>query len=323
VKEAARSSSAERIFEVADLDHLQFYGRHDQNLTALETLLPVVVRVDGDRLHVSGESEAVTRAGHVIDQMLAAVRRGTQLTPDDVRLAAKATQDDRAATIPSTLFTTPRGKEIRPKSEGQRAFVASIEARGLTIGTGPAGTGKTFLAVVMAVRALRHREVARVILTRPAVEAGEKLGFLPGDVKEKVDPYLRPLYDALGELLDDQVVGRYLERGIIEVAPLAYMRGRTLADAFIILDEAQNATREQLKMFLTRLGSGSRMVVTGDPTQIDLPAGARSGLLDAHRLFDEVEEIGIIELGTADVVRPSLVGKIIEAYARLSQEHHP
>ncbi len=323
MKEVARSAPAERIFEVADLDHLHFFGQHDQNLTALETVLPVVVRVDGERLHVSGESDAVTRAGHVIEQMLAAVRRGTQLTPDDVALAAKTTEDDRAAAIPSTLFTTPRGKEIRPKSEGQRAFVASIETRGLTIGSGPAGTGKTFLAVVMAVRALRRREVARVILTRPAVEAGEKLGFLPGDVKEKVDPYLRPLYDALGELLDDQVVTKYLERGIIEVAPLAYMRGRTLADAFIILDEAQNATREQLKMFLTRLGSGSKMVVTGDPTQIDLPAGARSGLLDAHRLFDDVEEVGMIELGTADVVRPLLVGKIIEAYARLSQERHP
>jgi phosphate starvation-inducible PhoH-like protein len=255
--------------------------------------------------------------------MLAAARSGIQLTPDDVALAARAAEDNQDAAIPATLFTTPRGKEIRPKSEGQRAFVASIESRGLTIGAGPAGTGKTFLAVTMAARALRRREVSRVILTRPAVEAGEKLGFLPGDVKEKVDPYLRPLYDALGELLDDQVVTRYLERGIIEVAPLAYMRGRTLADAFIILDEAQNATREQLKMFLTRLGSGSRMVVTGDPTQIDLPPGARSGLLDVHRLFDGVEEIGIVELGSADVVRPALVGKIIEAYARLSQERNP
>ncbi|HXF33752.1 MAG TPA: PhoH family protein [Candidatus Acidoferrales bacterium] len=319
MKEAARSAPAEKIFEVADLDHLRFYGQHDQNLTALETLLPVVIRVEGERLHVSGDGEAVARAGRVIDHMLAAVRRGTQVTPDDVALATKSTPNGEAA-IPSTLFTTPRGKEIRPRTQGQRAFVESIESRELTIGAGPAGTGKTFLAVVMAVRALRRREVARVILTRPAVEAGEKLGFLPGDVKEKVDPYLRPLYDALGEMLDDQVVGRYLERGIIEVAPLAYMRGRTLADAFIILDEAQNATREQLKMFLTRLGSGSKMVVTGDPTQIDLPPGARSGLLDAHRLFDGVAEIGIVELGTADVVRPALVGKIIQAYDRLSQK---
>jgi phosphate starvation-inducible PhoH-like protein len=320
VKDAARSAVVEQSFEVAGLDHLRFYGQHDQNLTALETLIPVVIRVDGERLHVSGDTASVARAARVIDHMLAAVKRGTQLTADDVALAAKTSEDDRAVAIPSTLFTTPRGKEIRPKTPGQRGFVTSIDTHDLTIGLGPAGTGKTFLAVVMAVRALRRRDVARVILTRPAVEAGEKLGFLPGDVKEKVDPYLRPLYDALGELLDDQVVGKYLERGIIEVAPLAYMRGRTLAEAFIILDEAQNATREQLKMFLTRLGLGSKMVVTGDPTQIDLPPGARSGLLDTHRLFDDVDEVGIVELGTADVVRPSLVGRIVEAYDRLSQK---
>jgi phosphate starvation-inducible PhoH-like protein len=323
VKDIATGAAAERTFEVAGLDHLRFFGQHDQNLTALEALLPVVVRVEGERLRVSGTEAAVARAGEVIGQMLAAARGGTQLTPDDVALAAKAVPQGQVAAIPSTLFTTPRGKEIRPKTPGQRAFLASIEAHGLTIGIGPAGTGKTFLAVVMAARALRSREVSRVILTRPAVEAGEKLGFLPGDFKEKVDPYLRPLYDALGELLDDQVVTRYLERGIIEVAPLAYMRGRTLADAFIILDEAQNTTREQLKMFLTRLGAGSRMVVTGDPTQIDLPAGARSGLLDVHRLFDDVDEVGIVELGASDVVRPPLVGKIIEAYDRLSQKRSP
>lgn len=319
MKDAVRDGRTEETFEVGGLDHLGFYGQHDQNLTALERVLPVVVRIDGERLHVSGAHDAVARAGTVIGRMAAAVRRGSQLTPDDVALAAKSAREDGAA-IPPTLFTTPRGKEIRPKTQGQTAFVSSIDRRDLTFGIGPAGTGKTFLAVVMAVRALRQREVARVILTRPAVEAGEKLGFLPGDVKEKVDPYLRPLYDSLGELLEDQVVGRYLERGIIEVAPLAYMRGRTLADAFIILDEAQNATREQLKMFLTRLGSGSKMAVTGDPTQIDLPLGARSGLLDAHPLFDDVDEVGIVELGTADVVRPALVGKIVEAYGRLSQK---
>jgi phosphate starvation-inducible protein PhoH and related proteins len=323
VKDTARRAVAEQAFELSDLDHLRFYGQHDQNLTALETLLPVVVRVDGERLRVSGDSAAVARAARVIDHMLAAVRRGTQLTPDDVALAAASTDEERAVAIPSTLFTTARGKEIRPKTLGQRAFVASIEEHELTIGLGPAGTGKTFLAVAMAVRALRRRDVARVILTRPAVEAGEKLGFLPGDVKEKVDPYLRPVYDALGELLDDQVVARYLERGVIEVAPLAYMRGRTLAEAFIILDEAQNSTREQLKMFLTRLGLGSKMVVTGDPTQMDLPPGVRSGLLDVHRLFDDVEGIGIVELGTGDVVRPALVGRIVEAYDRLSEKRNP
>src|SRR5581483_1089439 len=190
---------------------------------------------------------------------------------------------------PETLYRSHRGKEIRPKTAGQRAFVDAVARNTLTFGIGPAGTGKTFLAVVMAVRALRTREVARVVLSRPAVEAGEKLGFLPGDLKEKVDPYLRPLYDALGELMDDPLVARYIERGVIEVAPLAYMRGRTLSEAFVILDEAQNATRDQLKMFLTRLGAGSNMIVNGDVTQIDLHGGVPSGLLEARRRFEGIE----------------------------------
>jgi len=219
---------------------------------------------------------------------------------------------------PKTLFTTQRGKEIRPKTAGQRRFVEAIEANTLTFGIGPAGTGKTFLAMVMAVRALRAREVAKIILSRPAVEAGEKLGFLPGDLKEKVDPYLRPLYDALAELLDDTVSAKFVERGTIEVAPLAYMRGRTLADAYVILDEAQNATREQLKMFLTRLGGNSKMVVNGDVTQIDLPRGVRSGLLDAPRLFADIADIGIVEFDEGDVVRHPLVAKIVAAYGHSS-----
>ncbi len=253
--------------------------------------------------------------------MLTAARDGAQLTPDDVALAVGATpeQHNRKA-IPATLYTTGRGKAIRPRTAGQQAFVQSIERNTLTFGIGPAGTGKTFLAIVMAVRALRAHEVNRLILSRPAVEAGEKLGFLPGDLKEKVDPYLRPLYDALGELLDPAVVAKYFERGIIEVAPLAYMRGRTLADAFVILDEAQNATREQLKMFLTRLGSGSKMVVNGDVTQVDLPAGARSGLRDAAKLFSGVDDIGVLELTAADVVRHPLVARIVESYDRLRLE---
>ncbi len=218
------------------------------------------------------------------------------------------------------MIATNRGKEIRPKTSGQRAFVDAIERNTLTFGIGPAGTGKTFLAMVMAVRALRKREVARIILSRPAVEAGEKLGFLPGDLKEKVDPYLRPLYDALFELLDDPMVTRFIERGTVEVAPLAYMRGRTLPDAFIILDEAQNATREQLKMFLTRLGDGSKMVVNGDITQIDLPRGARAGLLEVPRLFGKLDDVAIVELNESDVVRPALVGKIVAAYARESEQ---
>jgi phosphate starvation-inducible PhoH-like protein len=285
-------------------------------LSAIEALIPVVVRLDGERLHVSGEKTAVDRALAVLEQMLIAAQRGAQVTPDDVALATRGVAEGRA--IPATLFTTSRGKEIRPKTSGQRAFVESIEANTLSFGIGPAGTGKTFLAIVMAVRALKAREVSRIILSRPAVEAGEKLGFLPGDFKEKVDPYLRPLYDALGEMLEDGTLGKYLERGTIEVAPLAYMRGRTLADAYVILDEAQNATREQLKMFLTRLGNNAKMIVTGDDTQVDLPRGQQSGLRDVDNLFTGVDDIGIVHLTESDVVRHPLVAKIVRAYARFA-----
>ncbi len=248
--------------------------------------------------------------------MLGAALGGAQVTPADVALATSdVVGKDEATRLPETLFRTQRGKEIRPKTAGQRAFVRAIETNTLTFGIGAAGTGKTFLAVVMAVRALKARQVERVILSRPAVEAGEKLGFLPGDLKEKVDPYLRPLYDALAECLDDGAVAKYIERGTFEVAPLAYMRGRTLADAFVILDEAQNATREQLKMFLTRLGANSKMVVNGDVTQIDLPKGAACGLLEVPRRFAGVDDIGIVALSETDVVRHPLVAKIIRAYA--------
>lgn len=298
-------------------DPLSFCGHLDRNLTALEGLVPVVLNLDGDLLRLSGPADAVRSAGDILERMRDAANGGAQLTPDDVALAARESLAGMHAprAHPKTLFTTGRGKDIRPKTAGQRHFVEAIERCTLTFGIGPAGTGKTFLAVVMAVRALRARDVARIILTRPAVEAGEKLGFLPGDLKEKVDPYLRPLYDALAELLDDGVTSRFLERGTIEVAPLAYMRGRTLSDAFVILDEAQNATRAQLKMFLTRLGSNSKMIVNGDVTQIDLPPGVHSGLLDAPGLFGGVDDIGIVTLGEADVVRHSLVGRIIRAYA--------
>jgi len=276
-------------------------------------LIPVVVRVDGERLHVSGDREAVRRASDVLDAMLQAALAGTHVTPDDVAFSARTLAADE---IPKTVLVTQRGKEIRPKTAGQRAFVESIAKNTLTFGIGPAGTGKTFLAIVMAVRALKEREVSRIVLSRPAVEAGEKLGFLPGDLKEKVDPYLRPLYDALGESLDDATVGKYLERGLIEVAPLAYMRGRTLSDAYVILDEAQNASREQLKMFLTRLGAGSKMIVSGDVTQIDLPHGARSGLGEAETLFRGIEGVGIVRLSESDIVRHPLIAKLVAAYQR-------
>ena len=292
---------------------MRFYGHHDRNLGALEALVPVVIRVDGDTLHLSGETAAVRHAGDVLDAMLTAARSGTHVTPDDVALSV---QSAAARGIPPTLLVTQRGKEIRPKTAGQRAFVASIAKNTLSFAIGPAGTGKTFLAIVMAVRALKNRDVSRIVLSRPAVEAGEKLGFLPGDLKEKVDPYLRPLYDALGELLDDATVAKYLERGVIEVAPLAYMRGRTLSDAYVILDEAQNATRAQLKMFLTRLGSGTKMIVSGDITQVDLPSGSRSGLHDVERIFAGLDDIGVVRMNESDVVRHPLVATIVRAYER-------
>lgn len=301
---------------------MRIFGQYDQNLTALEALIPVVVRLQGDRVYVSGEAAAVRKAMRVLDEMKAAARSGSSLTPDDVALAANQAERD-GESIPSTLYTTHRGREVRPRTAGQAQFVRAIERAPLTFGIGPAGTGKTFLAVTMAVRALRAREVSRLVLSRPAVEAGEKLGFLPGDLREKVDPYLRPLYDALGELLDDTVVAKHLERGTIEVAPLAYMRGRTLSDAFVILDEAQNATHEQLKMFLTRLGNGSRMVVNGDVTQIDLPPGVRSGLVDAPALFTGIDAIQVVELTDTDVVRHPLVSEIVRAYARRSKPSRP
>ena len=273
------------------------------------------VRADGDHLTLAGSAGNVERAEQAVRRMLDAAVEGAQITPDDVALAiADAGERENGRALPGTLIRTQRGKEIRPKTAGQRAFVQSIERNTLTIGIGPAGTGKTFLAVVMAVRALKNREVSRLILSRPAVEAGEKLGFLPGDLREKVDPYLRPLYDALEDVLDDGVVARYLERGTIEVAPLAYMRGRTLNDAFVILDEAQNATSDQLKMFLTRLGAGSKMVINGDVTQIDLPSGGRSGLRDAARRIGALDDVGAVELTETDVVRHALVARIIKAY---------
>ncbi len=296
-------------------DRLRLFGEHDRNLTAVERHLGVSLHANGDRLEIAGNGNAVDIAQRVLHRLLTVAQAGMIVTPEDVALATADVRSGSSETMPTTLWRTGRGREIRARTAGQRAFVAAMSAHPLTFGIGPAGTGKTFLAVVMAVRALKERTVARVVLSRPAVEAGEKLGFLPGDVREKVDPYLRPLYDALAELLDDGVVAKYLERGTIEIAPLAFMRGRTLSDAFIILDEAQNATGEQLKMFLTRLGEGSRMVVSGDITQIDLPRGARSGLPEAPARFSSIEEIAVVRLTETDIVRHPLVSKIVHAYA--------
>jgi len=310
--------STNRSVDLHDLpDRVRLFGEYDSNLSAIESTLDVSLHADGDRLLLAGAPANVERAEHVIRRVLEAAVGGAHITPDDVALAlADVRQRPGGSALPATLLRTARGKEVRPRTAGQRRFVRAIEDHTLTFGIGPAGTGKTYLAIVMAVRALKERAVSRVILSRPAVEAGEKLGFLPGDLREKVDPYMRPLFDALGDLLDEAVVTKYLERGTLEVAPLAFMRGRTLSDAFVILDEAQNATSDQLKMFLTRLGSASKMVVTGDVTQIDLPFGDRSGLRDAANRLADIDDVSAIELDDTDVVRHPLVAEIIRAYAR-------
>jgi phosphate starvation-inducible PhoH-like protein len=308
--------TAQRSIDLAELsDRVRLFGEYDRNLSAIESSLDVAVHADGDRLLLAGDDAAVARAEGVVRRVLEAAVEGAHITPDDVALALSDARTEGDAALPSTLLRSHRGREIRPRTSGQRTFAHSIERATLTFGIGPAGTGKTYLAVVMAVRALKRRDVARVILSRPAVEAGERLGFLPGDLREKFDPYMRPLFDALGELLDEAVITKHMERGTLEVAPLAFMRGRTLSDSFVILDEAQNATDDQLKMFLTRLGSGSKMVVTGDVTQIDLPAGQRSGLRTAAARLDGIDGIGVVELDESDVVRHPLVAKIVRAYA--------
>jgi phosphate starvation-inducible PhoH-like protein len=307
--------TAQRSIDLHDLpDRVRLFGEYDRNLSAIESSLDVAVRADGDRLLLAGDDAAVARAETVVRRVLEAAVGGAHITPDDVALALTDARAQSAVPLPLTLLRTHRGREVRPRTAGQRRFVRSIEESTLTFGIGPAGTGKTYLAIVMAVRALKRREIARVILSRPAVEAGERLGFLPGDLREKVDPYMRPLFDALADLLEDSVVNRYMERGTLEVAPLAYMRGRTLSEAFVILDEAQNATDDQLKMFLTRLGNGSNMVVTGDVTQIDLPAGQRSGLRAASARLRDISDVGVVELDDNDVVRHPLVAKIVRAY---------
>jgi phosphate starvation-inducible protein PhoH and related proteins len=308
--------SAQRSIDLGELsDRVRLFGEYDRNLSAIESSLDVAVHADGDRLLLAGDDAAVARAERVVRRVLDAALDGAHITPHDVALALSETHADRTAVHPATLLRSHRGREVRPRTAGQRRFVRSIEERTLTFGIGPAGTGKTYLAVVMAVRALKRRDVARVILSRPAVEAGERLGFLPGDLREKFDPYMRPLLDALNELLDEALVNKYMERGTLEVAPLAFMRGRTLAESFVILDEAQNATDDQLKMFLTRLGNGSRMVVTGDVTQIDLPPGQRSGLRTAAARLAGLDDVAVVELDESDIVRHPLVAKIVRAYA--------
>jgi phosphate starvation-inducible protein PhoH and related proteins len=297
---------------------LNLFGNSDSHLKMLEQELSVSVITRGETVTVSGASDKVDLVGRILGKLLLIIRKGITISARDViyaiQLANKGTLDYFTEIYEEEITKNAKGKSIRVKTLGQRHYISAIKQHDLVFGIGPAGTGKTYLAVVMAVTALKNGHVKRIILTRPAVEAGESLGFLPGDLKEKVDPYLRPLYDALHDILGTEHTARLMERGTIEIAPLAYMRGRTLDDAFVILDEAQNTTHAQMKMFLTRLGFGSKMVITGDKTQVDLPKGSKSGLIVAAEILNEVKGISFIYLEQSDVVRHPLVGRIIAAY---------
>ena len=298
--------------------YLSLFGMNDRNMAALEQECGVAVSLRGQEITIQGEEKDAELAEQVIGKLIEMLRKGEIVDASRIRYAVALARDGRLEEIEEILgdvvAITHRGRRIQCKTLGQREYVSAVRDGQLTIAVGPAGTGKTYLAMAMAVVALKNKEVERIVLTRPAVEAGERLGFLPGDMTQKVDPYLRPLYDALYEIMGVESYQRLVERGTLEVAPLAFMRGRTLADAFIILDEAQNTTPEQMKMFLTRLGASSRCVVTGDISQIDLPKGKKSGLIEAMEVLKDVEDIHIVELTAKDVVRHELVQKIVRAY---------
>ncbi|MFC6355796.1 PhoH family protein [Luethyella okanaganae] len=296
---------------------VRLLGPQDRLLTTIEKQYPAVaVHVRGNDITVSGSPDQVDAVRRLIEELQQMVRNGQDLSPVEVTSSARMLDADSSSS-PSELLSqailTTRGRSIRPKTLGQKKYVDAIDESTIVFGIGPAGTGKTYLAMAKAVQALQRKEVNRIILTRPAVEAGERLGFLPGTLTDKIDPYLRPLYDALNEMMDPELVPKLLAAGTVEVAPLAYMRGRTLNDSFVVLDEAQNTTPEQMKMFLTRLGFGSKMVVTGDITQVDLPMGA-SGLRLVTRVLDNIDDIHFALLTSEDVVRHSLVGRIVDAY---------
>lgn len=305
-------------------DLIAVFGSFDENIKRIEDALDVKIINRGTDLRVSGDAEAVDKAARALEGLLALAAKGEVIDEQRVRylitLVKEGNDDYVTQMAKDVVCITAKGKPIKAKTVGQQKYMKAIANNTVTLGVGPAGTGKTYLAVAAAVAAFRERTVNRIILTRPAVEAGERLGFLPGDLQNKVDPYLRPLYDALYEMLGPETFQKYQERGSIEVAPLAYMRGRTLDDSFIILDEAQNTTKEQMKMFLTRLGFGSKIVITGDVTQIDLPSDKTSGLKDALRVLEGVQDIAICRLTAADVVRHSLVQKIIDAYEKADKK---
>ncbi len=318
---------AEMFEQTISFDRMEqavsLFGSFDENIRLIENKYNVHVISRGSELKVAGEAEDVACAVRAINGMLVLINKGEPLTEQNIRyvisLVDEGSEDKLGSMISSCICISSKGRPVKPKTLGQEKYVEAIKENTIVFGIGPAGTGKTYLAVAMAVNAFRAKDVNRIILTRPAVEAGEKLGFLPGDLQQKVDPYLRPLYDALFDMLGAENFQRYQERGNIEVAPLAYMRGRTLDDSFIILDEAQNTTPEQMKMFLTRLGFNSKMVVTGDVTQIDLPDGRRSGLVEASKILKDVADVKTIRFSEKDVVRHKLVQDIIKAYEKFEE----
>ncbi len=311
--------SIERMEEAVNL-----FGSFDENIRLLETEFQVQVVNRGGEIVVSGEPENVMLAVKAVQALLTLSNKGESISDQHVRYVTGLVRSGQAERISEltqdVICITSKGRPVKPKTIGQKEYVNAIMKQTVTIGVGPAGPGKTYLAVAAAVAAFRDKQVNRIILTRPAVEAGERLGFLPGDLQSKVDPYLRPLYDALFDMLGAETYQKYLERGNIEVAPLAYMRGRTLDDSFIILDEAQNTSREQMKMFLTRMGFGSKVVITGDVTQIDLPADKVSGLKEAMKVLRDVEGVAVCKLTKEDVVRHVMVQRIIEAYAKFEEK---
>ena len=315
----------EQIINVDRMEQaVSLFGSFDENVRLIEQHYGVDIVSRGSDLKVSGEGEGVAKAVRAIEGLLQLINRGEQLNEQNVRYVLTLVDEGSDQELPQlsgdSICITSKGRPVKPKTLGQKRYIEAIRSNTVVLGIGPAGTGKTYLAVAMAVKAFRAKEVNRIILTRPAVEAGERLGFLPGDLQSKVDPYLRPLYDALFDMLGEETYQKYLERGNIEVAPLAYMRGRTLDDSFIILDEAQNTSREQMKMFLTRMGFGSKVVITGDVTQIDLPADKVSGLKEAMKVLRDVEGVAVCKLTKEDVVRHVMVQRIIEAYAKFEEK---
>ena len=316
---------AERIIQVSNVDEISaLFGSFDENINFIQRQYGVAVLSRGTDIRISGEEDGVRRAESAVKTMLDLIKKGETINEQSIRyvssLVDEGESEQAVKLADGGICVTSGGKVVKAKTLGQKNYVKAIEKNTIVMGVGPAGTGKTYLAVAMAVKAFKAHEVNKIILTRPAVEAGEKLGFLPGDLQNKVDPYLRPLYDALFDMFGADTFAKHMEKGTIEVAPLAYMRGRTLDDSFIILDEAQNTTREQIKMFLTRLGFNSKMVITGDITQIDLPDSNKSGLIDAMRILKNVDDIAVMHFTEKDVVRHKLVQDIIKAYDKASEQ---